>query len=68
MSTITPTSDSTQYNVVTSFAQGDLVISLDTGLQGTVMQADFNGDPTQVYVSWTPFNSGAVSVFRLSRA
>ena len=68
MSTITPTSDSTTIIDYTAFVIGDQVVSLDTGLYGVIGEINFGGDPTQVFVSWTPFNSGAVSVLRLRRA
>lgn len=67
MSTITPTSDSTTITDCTAFDIGDKVVSLDTGLTGVVAGTNF-GDPATVFVQWTPFNSGGVSVLRLRRA
>jgi len=68
MSTLTPTSDSTQIVDYTSPKKGDLVVGLDNKLSGKVGEINFKGVPSMVFVFWDNQTSSAVSVLRLRRA
>jgi hypothetical protein len=60
-------SDSTQIIDHTSPAIGDLVARVSTGLIGKVIEINFGGKPTQVFVRWNDRTSSAVSVLQLRR-